>query len=53
VISVRVSPYYSKNPSDPDVHHVFDNCPNGQQIPAYNKVQGTGGYPMCKHCKEM
>ena len=50
---MRVAPYHSKNPTDPDVHHVHDNCPSGQQIPPHNKVAGMGGYPLCKHCANM
>lgn len=48
-----VSAYHSTNPSDPDVHHVFSDCPNGQQIPAANKRPGTNGWPMCGSCKNM
>ena len=29
-----VSPYYSINPSDPDVHHKHSDCLSGKQIPA-------------------
>jgi hypothetical protein len=52
-VANRVSPYYSANPSDPDVHHVFSDCPNGQQISSYNRRDGTGGYPMCGTCQNM
>lgn len=43
--------YHSSNPSDPDVYHVSDSCPTGQQIPAKNRVpgKGTGNRP-CKQC---
>lgn len=47
---MRVSPYHSSNPSDPDVHHVYDDCVSGKQIPPRNRVRGTGGYPQCQHC---
>jgi len=50
---MRVSPYYSINPSDPDVHHVHSDCPTGQQIPVANKRQGTNGYRLCEHCAGM
>lgn len=50
---MRVDPYHSTNDSDPDVHHVHDDCPNGQQIPAANRSQGTGGYPLCGNCRRM
>ena len=30
-------PYFSTNPTDPDVHHLFSDCPSGQQIPPENR----------------
>ena len=50
---MRVSPYYSINSSDPDVHHMHSDCPSGQQIPASNKKQGTNGYRLCRTCSDM
>lgn len=50
---MRVPAYHSTNPADPDVHHVHDTCPNGQQIPAHNRSRGTGGLPLCKRCAQM
>lgn len=50
---MRVPPYHSINPTDPDVHHTFDNCPSGQQIPLRNRRQGTNNWPLCKHCRDM
>jgi len=50
---MRVPAYHSSNPTDPDVYHVHDNCPSGQQIPAYNWRPGTNGWPLCKHCRDM
>lgn len=50
---MKVSPYHSTNPSDPDVHHDHSDCPSGQQIPAHNRRPGTGGYPRCQHCRNM
>lgn len=47
---MKVAAYHSSNPSDPDVHHNYDDCPTGQQIPSWNKTPGTGGHPRCKHC---
>lgn len=47
---MRVPAYHSSNPSDPDVHHVYNDCPTGRQIPVGNRQSGTGGYRMCKHC---
>ena len=50
---MKVSAYYSTNPSDPDVYHDHDDCPEGQQIPARNKSQGTNGYRRCLSCTKM
>ncbi len=50
---MRVAAYHSINPTDPDVHHVHDDCPSGQQIPAHNRRSGTNGWPLCKHCRDM
>lgn len=49
---MRVAPYHSINLSDPDVHHVYNDCPTGQQIPDRNRRSGTGGYPMCQQCRD-
>lgn len=49
----KVSPYHSTNPSDPDVYHDHDDCPTGKQIPARNKVRGTGGHRRCEDCKKL
>lgn len=50
---MRVSNYYSINPTDPDVYHWFNNCPTGKQIPEHNKRSGTNGYRKCKDCIEL
>jgi len=50
---MRVSPYYSIIQTDPDVHHVFDDCPNGQQIPDANRRSGTNDWPLCGNCERM
>lgn len=47
-----VNPYYSNNPSDPDVHHKHSDCLSGKQIPAHNKRSGTNNYPLCTHCRD-
>ena len=48
--AMKVAAYHSSNPSDPDVYHNHDDCPTGQQIPARNRVAGTGGYRRCQQC---
>lgn len=50
---VKVAPYYSSDPRDPDVYHDHDDCPSGQQIPDQNKRLGTNGYRRCEHCVRM
>lgn len=50
---MKVYPYYSTNLSDPDVYHDHDICPTGQQIPWYNKQNGTNGYRRCEQCTAM
>lgn len=50
---MRVPAYHSTNPTDPDVHHVHNNCPSGQQIPARSRRSGTNSWPLCKHCRDM
>ncbi|MFM9876842.1 MAG: hypothetical protein ACKVOG_03195 [Rhodoglobus sp.] len=49
----KVNPYYSTNPSDPDVYHDHDDCPTGQQIPARNWASGTNGYRKCEQCVKL
>ncbi len=49
---VKVGAYHSSNPSDPDVYHDRDECPTGQQIPARNRLSGTGGNRKCKWCAD-
>ncbi|MFC4614436.1 hypothetical protein ACFO3K_06925 [Cellulomonas algicola] len=50
---MKVAPYHSIDPTDPDVYHDHDNCPSGQQIPARNKRSGTNEYRRCQHCVQM
>ena len=53
-MAIPSAPYHSTNPTDPDVYHVFSDCPNGEQIPPANKVQGTGvGNRLCGTCENM
>ena len=50
---MRVPPYYSTNPNDPDVHHVHSDCPSGKQIPASNRRPGTNDQRLCRTCAGM
>lgn len=49
---MRVSAYHSINPSDPDVHHVYDDCVAGRRIPSHNRRAGTNNWRMCDHCAD-
>lgn len=50
---MKVSPYYSINPTDPDVYHDHDNCPSGSQIPQQNRRAGTNNQRRCLTCTSM
>jgi hypothetical protein len=45
-------PWHSKKIGT-DVHHDNDKCTEGNNIESYNKVDGTGGLPLCSHCKRL
>lgn len=49
---MKVNPYHSSDPSDPDVYHDYNDCPNGQQIPASNRQPGRSNYRRCENCKK-
>ena len=36
----RTVPFYSVDPTEPDVYHECDNCPNGRRIPARHRRPG-------------
>jgi hypothetical protein len=46
-------PYRSTNPTDPDVHHLYSDCPSGRRIPPENREEGTNGRPLCDECRNM
>jgi hypothetical protein len=48
----KVSPFHSKL-SGTSVHHNDNGCTEGNNIESYNKVSGTGGLPLCSHCKAL
>lgn len=49
----KVNPFHSKKPSAKQVHHNNDKCTEGNNIEPENKVQGTGGRPLCDHCARL
>jgi hypothetical protein len=34
-------------------HHDNTKCGPGSEIPAHNRVAGTGGKPLCKDCAKL
>lgn len=46
----KVSPFHSKKQ---DVHHDNSECTEGNNIERENKESGTGGKPLCQHCKKL
>lgn len=52
-MAIPSNAYHSTNPTDPDVYHVFSDCPNGEQIPPENRAWGTNGWEKCGTCKNM
>jgi len=46
---MQVSPWHSRaEPHGP--HHNNNKCTEGNNIETYNRVSGSGGKPLCKHC---
>jgi hypothetical protein len=35
------------------VHHNDDKCTEGNNIETRNRKSGTGGHPLCDHCKRI
>jgi hypothetical protein len=52
-MAIPSAPYHSTNPTDPDVYHVFSDCPNGEQIPPENWASGANNWDLCGSCKNM
>ena len=48
----KVSPFRSKLPGT-DKHHNNNRCTEGNNIEAKNRISGTGGLPLCSHCKRL
>ncbi len=49
----QASPWHSKKDSDRKVHHNNTKCTEGNNIETANRVAGTGGRPLCEHCKKL
>lgn len=54
---MRVAPFYSaketQKSEDKRVHHNNNRCPSGQDIRQRDRISGTGGYRVCKHCQDL
>jgi len=46
------SVHEAAKPAGKRVHHNHKSCPSGKEIPANERVSGTGGYRLCKHCEQ-
>lgn len=46
----KVSPFHAEKSS---VHHNNSSCTEGNNIETKNKKDGTGGKPLCDHCKKL
>jgi hypothetical protein len=49
-----MEPHYSTDPNDKDhKHHNNSACEDGNNIEKKYDTPGTGGYPLCKRCKQL
>ncbi|MGD0372919.1 MAG: hypothetical protein ABSC16_14680 [Candidatus Dormibacteria bacterium] len=42
-----------KKPVPDRRYHDNDACPSGRDIPAHERLAGTGGYSLCEHCARL
>ncbi|MEU4192762.1 hypothetical protein AB0E69_12745 [Kribbella sp. NPDC026611] len=47
---MKVNPFHSILAS---VHHNNNKCTEGNNIEDRNKRSGTGGKPLCQHCRNL
>ena len=48
----RMNPIYSAKPGT-RVHHNETRCTEANNIERHNLRFGTGGYPLCDHCRRL
>lgn len=48
----KVAAFHSKLPGT-SKHHNDNKCTEGNNIEARNRVAGTGGHPLCDHCRRL
>jgi len=47
----RVPAYHTTTDPEDPVHHVYDDCPAGEQVISNgNNVAGSAGYRLCDFC---
>jgi len=44
------APWHSKNQAH---YHNNTNCGPGSEIPPANRIEGTGGKPICADCRKL
>lgn len=49
---MKTSPWHSIRPGE-NRHHDNTACTEGNNIEAYYRRSGTGGYPLCAHCTKL
>jgi hypothetical protein len=49
---VQTSPWHSTRPGE-RVHHNNDKCTEGNNIEPHYRQEGTGGLPLCEHCRRL
>jgi hypothetical protein len=47
-----IAAFHSSRPGE-KVHHNNNKCTEGNNIETYNRKPGTGGLPLCEHCKRL
>jgi hypothetical protein len=49
---MKVTPFHSRLPGT-GVHHNDSACVDGNNIEHINRVNGTGGKPLCTRCRAL
>jgi hypothetical protein len=48
-----VPDYHSRTAPHSQYYHEFDACPVGSKIPPRQRLEGSGGKPLCPECERM
>lgn len=48
----KTNPWHSTRPGE-TVHHDNTKCTEGNNIESRYRKEGTGGRPLCQHCKKL